>query len=211
MVIALPRSGEYLPVFHSFITPKREICLRFGAMAPVRRKNRKRSAARTKGGSQKHPNKDVVGTEISKITCSSSRSKVDLTYKELGVAELQWPAADERELSQEIMRVNPLNRQSILQVNKNFVNEHFARIEPYAKHRIVIFHNLFACEYNSNIPATFVCIASQLCMLMKLKSTCSVECYSFLGLICNIHLSNLIPWFFAREKESQENLSGHNF
>lgn len=117
MVIALPRSGEYLPVFHSFITPKREICLRFGAMAPVRRKNRKRSAARTKGGSQKHPNKDVVGTEISKITCSSSRSKVDLTYKELGVAELQWPAADERELSQEIMRVNPLNRQSILQVN----------------------------------------------------------------------------------------------
>lgn len=207
MVIALPRSGEYLPVFHSFITPKREICLRFGAMAPVRRKNRKRSAARTKGGSQKNPNKDVVGTEISKITCSSSRSKVDLTYKELGVAELQWPAADERELSQEIMRVNPLNRQSILQVNKNFVNEYFARIEPYAKHRIVIFNNLFACEYNSNIPATFVCIASQLCMLMKLKSTCSVECYSFLGLICNIHLSNLIPLILR----SRERKSGKSF
>ncbi|RMX58774.1 hypothetical protein pdam_00010793 [Pocillopora damicornis] len=128
MVIALPRSGEYLPVFHSFITPKREICLRFGAMAPVRRKNRKRSAARTKGGSQKHPNKDVVGTEISKITCSSSRSKVDLTYKELGVAELQWPAADERELSQEIMRVNPLNRQSILQAPcQKFVVSHWGK------------------------------------------------------------------------------------
>nr|XP_058943189.1 S-phase kinase-associated protein 2-like [Pocillopora verrucosa] len=97
-------------------------------MAPVRRKNRKRSAARTKGGSQKHPNKDVVGTEISKITCSSSRSKVDLTYKELGVAELQWPAADERELSQEIMRVNPLNRQSILQAPcQKFVVSHWGK------------------------------------------------------------------------------------
>ena len=52
------------------------------------------------------------------------RSKANSTYKELGVAELQWPAEDERELSQEIVRVNPLNRHSILQVNAQFMNEH---------------------------------------------------------------------------------------
>ena len=52
------------------------------------------------------------------------RSKAISTYKELGVEELQWPAEDERELSQEIIRVNPLNRHSILQVNTQFMNKY---------------------------------------------------------------------------------------
>ena len=52
------------------------------------------------------------------------RSKANATYKELGVAELQWPGEDEREMSQEIVRVNPLNRHSILQVNAQFMNEY---------------------------------------------------------------------------------------
>ena len=52
------------------------------------------------------------------------RSKGNATYKELGVAELQWPGEDEREMSQEIVRVNPLNRHSIVQVNTQFMNEY---------------------------------------------------------------------------------------
>ncbi|XP_068675768.1 S-phase kinase-associated protein 2-like [Montipora foliosa] len=46
-----------------------------------------------------------------------NKSKVNATYKELGVAELQWPAEEERELTQEIVRVNPLKGQSILQAS----------------------------------------------------------------------------------------------
>ncbi|CAH3191367.1 unnamed protein product, partial [Porites evermanni] len=56
------------------------------------------------------------------------RSKAISTYKELGVEELQWPAEDERELSQEIIRVNPLNRHSILQApSHKFVVSHLGR------------------------------------------------------------------------------------
>ncbi|CAH3144466.1 unnamed protein product, partial [Porites lobata] len=56
------------------------------------------------------------------------RSKAISTYKELGVEELQWPAEDERELSQEIIRVNPLNRHSILQApSHKFVVSHWGR------------------------------------------------------------------------------------
>ena len=57
------------------------------------------------------------------------RSKAISTYKELGVEELQWPAEDERELSQEIIRVNPLNRHSILQVNPQFMNKHLHNMD----------------------------------------------------------------------------------
>ena len=57
------------------------------------------------------------------------RSKAISTYKELGVEELQWPAEDERELSQEIIRVNPLNRHSILQVNTQFMNKHLHNMD----------------------------------------------------------------------------------
>ncbi|XP_022782115.1 S-phase kinase-associated protein 2-like [Stylophora pistillata] len=97
-------------------------------MAAVRTKDQKRNAARTKRGSQKRPKKDVVEPETLKITCSFSRSKVDPIYKELGVSELKWPAADERELSQEIMRVNPLNRHSILQAPcQKFVVSHWGK------------------------------------------------------------------------------------
>lgn len=57
------------------------------------------------------------------------RSKAISTYKELGVEELQWPAEDERELSQEIIRVNPLNRHSILQVNTQFMNKYLHNMD----------------------------------------------------------------------------------
>lgn len=63
--------------------------------------------------------------EFSRTICFSYRSKANLTYGDLGVSELAWPAEDDRELSQEIVRVNPSTRHSILQVNVQFVNENF--------------------------------------------------------------------------------------
>lgn len=65
------------------------------------------------------------------LTWSFCSSK-DNSYKDLGCTELHWPAEDERELSQEIMRVNPLNRHSILQVSKNFMNEYPEKINSQA-------------------------------------------------------------------------------
>ena len=124
---ALPRFDERLFVVIRCSVPEREICFRFGAMAAVRTKDRKRNTAKTKRGSRPQRNKEAIEPECSKITWSFHRSKINPTYKELGVAELQWPAEDERELSQEIVRVNPLNRHSIVQVNKHFLNEYLTR------------------------------------------------------------------------------------
>lgn len=71
------------------------------------------------------------------LTWSFCSSK-DNSYKDLGCTELHWPAEDERELSQEIMRVNPLNRHSILQVSKNFMNEYPEKMNSQAINRCFI-------------------------------------------------------------------------
>ena len=116
---------------HSSISPEREICLRFAAMAAVRTKDRKKNSknsAKTRRDSELQRNKDAA--ESSKRTWSFCSSKGNSSYKDLGVAELHWPAEDERELSQEIVRVNPLSRHSILQVNKHWMNECLERTYP---------------------------------------------------------------------------------
>ena len=127
----LPRFDECLFVVHSLFSPEREICLRLCAMAAMRtrdrRKNRKASA-KTRQDSELQRNKDVPETIISMLTWSFCSSKGNSSYKDLGCTELHWPAEDERELSQEIVRVNPLSRCSILQVSKNFMNEYLDRI-----------------------------------------------------------------------------------
>jgi len=54
--------------------------------------------------------------------------KDNSSYKDLGCTELHWPAEDERELSQEIVRVNPLSRRSILLApSHKFVVNHWGK------------------------------------------------------------------------------------
>jgi len=61
-------------------------------------------------------------------TSAKTSSKSKSSYKELGCTELHWPAEDERELSQEIVRVNPLDRHSILQApTHKFVVSHWGK------------------------------------------------------------------------------------
>lgn len=129
--LVLPRFGEALFVVYSLFAPEREIRLRLCAMAAMRTKDRRRNrknSAKTRRDSELQQNKDVAETETSKLTWSFCSSKGNSSYKDLGCTELHWPAEDERELSQEIVRVNPLNRRSILQVNKNFMNEYLEKI-----------------------------------------------------------------------------------
>ncbi|KAJ7386610.1 F-box protein of unknown function [Desmophyllum pertusum] len=97
-------------------------------MAAVRTKDRKRKTAKIRRDSELQRNKDAVESETSKIAWSFGSSKRNSSYKDLGVAELQWPPEDERELSQEIVRVKPLNRHSILQApSHKFVVSHWGR------------------------------------------------------------------------------------
>lgn len=140
--LLLPRSGEYLFVVHSLFAPEREICLRLCAMAAVRtrdrRKNRKASA-KTRWDSELQRNKDAVETRSSMLPWSFCSSKDNSSYKDLGCTELHWPAEDERELSQEIVRVNPLSRRSILLVSKNLMNEYPER-ENLSLNKKPLFH-----------------------------------------------------------------------
>lgn len=102
-------------------------------MAAVRTKDRKKNSknsTKTRRDSELQRNKDAAERESSKRTWSFCSSKGNSSYKDLGVAELHWPAEDERELSQEIVRVNPLSRHSILQVNKHWMNECLERTYP---------------------------------------------------------------------------------
>ena len=92
-------------------------------MAGGRTKDHRKTSAKTKRNSSEQCHKDTVRLSSSQLTWPFSDSKTNAVYRELDVAELHWPAEDERELSQEIVRVNPLNRHSILQVFEVVVNE----------------------------------------------------------------------------------------
>ena len=124
----------WIPVCCSFaVRSEREICLRLWTMAAMRTRDRRRNSrtsAKTRWDSELQRNKEAAETEISMLTWSFYSWKRNSSYKELGCTELHWPAEDERELSQEIVRVNPLDRHSILQVSKNFMNEYLVKIYP---------------------------------------------------------------------------------
>lgn len=126
----------WIPVCCSFaVRSEREICLRLWTMASMRtrardRRRNSRTSAKTRWDSELQRNKEAAETEISMLSWCFYSSKSNSSYKELGCTELHWPAEDERELSQEIVRVNPLDRLSILQVSKNFMNEYLVKIYP---------------------------------------------------------------------------------